>query len=41
MKRSVGLTILACAVATVALAHPHFNKTVTASLPQGVEATIT
>ena len=25
----------------VALAHPHFNKTVTATLPQGVEATIT
>jgi hypothetical protein len=41
MKRAVGFTILAGAVATVALAHPHFNKTVTASLPQGVEATIT
>jgi hypothetical protein len=27
--------------AGVAFAHPHFNKTVTASLPQGVELTIT
>jgi hypothetical protein len=41
MKRAVGLTILASAVATVSLAHPHFNKTVTATLPQGVDATIT
>jgi hypothetical protein len=41
MTRAVGLTILGSAVATVALAHPHFNKTVTASLPQGVDATIT
>lgn len=28
-------------VASVALAHPHFNKTVTATLGAGVEATIT
>ena len=41
MKRAVGFTILASALATVCLAHPHFNKTVTVSLPQGVEATIT
>jgi hypothetical protein len=33
-----GVLLLACGTA---LAHPHFNKTVTATLPQGVEATIT
>ena len=42
MKRaltaSVALTLLAAAAA---MAHPHFNKTVTAKLPSGVDATIT
>ena len=42
MKRaltaSVTLTLL---TAAVAMAHPHFNKTVTAKLPSGVDATIT
>lgn len=42
MKRaltaSVALTLLAAAAAT---AHPHFNKTVTAKLPSGVDATVT
>ena len=42
MKRaltaSVALTVL---TAAVAMAHPHFNKTVTAKLPSGVDATIT
>jgi hypothetical protein len=41
MKRLVGLGILAGSVASVALAHPHFNKTVTATLSPGVEVTIT
>ena len=41
MKRLVGLGIFAGSVASVALAHPHFNKTVTATLPPGVEVTIT
>jgi hypothetical protein len=41
MKRAVGFTILASAVATVSLAHPHFNKTVTATLSPGIDATIT
>jgi hypothetical protein len=35
---SVAIGVLA---ATAALAHPHFNKTVTAKLPSGVDATIT
>jgi len=42
MKRaltaSVALTLLAAAAA---MAHPHFNKTVTAKLPSGVDATVT
>ena len=42
MKRvltaSVSATLL---TAAVAMAHPHFNKTVTAKLPSGVDATIT
>lgn len=40
MKRLVAFGILACSVTSVALAHPHFNKTVTATLAQG-EVTIT
>lgn len=40
MNRTIALTILGALGATVAVAHPHFNKTVTASLPGGVEATI-
>jgi hypothetical protein len=41
MTRNAAFGILAVSVATAAWAHPHFNKTVTATLPQGVEATIT
>jgi len=41
MKRTLPLVAVALATAGVALAHPHFNKTVTASLPGGVEAKIT
>jgi Protein of unknown function (DUF2911) len=41
MTRTALFGILAVSVATAAWAHPHFNKTVTATLPQGVEATIT
>ncbi len=40
MKQLVALGIVAGSVASVALAHPHFNKTVTATLAQG-EVTIT
>jgi hypothetical protein len=35
------LSVLAVATAAAAVAHPHFNKTVTASLPSGVQLTIT
>lgn len=41
MKRHLGLAGLVVAVASVALAHPHFNKTVTATLSPGLEVTIT
>ena len=42
MKRAFVSTALAGALTTgVALAHPHFNKTVTVTLPDGPEATIT
>jgi hypothetical protein len=41
MKRRLALVLATAFVAGVALAHPHFNKTVTVTLPQGVEATIT
>jgi len=40
MTRTAALTVAAGLVASVALAHPHFKKTVTATLPQGVEAKI-
>jgi hypothetical protein len=42
MKRWAAVTVLASvlAAATPLLAHPHFNKTVTAKLPSGVEVTI-
>lgn len=40
MKRTVLALLFASAAVTV-LAHPHFNKTITAKLPAGVEATIT
>ena len=40
MKRAAVLGILAGFFASAALAHPHFNKTVTATLGQGVEVTI-
>jgi hypothetical protein len=38
MSKSAAVVLLAAATAT---AHPHFNKTVTAKLPAGVDATIT
>lgn len=41
MKRAVALSLLAGVFAAVASAHPHFNKTVTLTLPPGVEVTIT
>jgi hypothetical protein len=41
MKRAVGLGLLAGVFASAVFAHPHFNKTVTATLPQSVEVTIT
>jgi hypothetical protein len=40
-RHSAALAVGAALLATVALAHPHFNKTITATLPQGVELTIT
>ena len=39
--RSIGRGIVLGLVASVALAHPHFNKTVTATLSPGVDVTIT
>ena len=40
MKRSVLTFVLSLAAAGSALAHPHFNKTISAKLPSGVELTI-
>jgi hypothetical protein len=40
-RGTVGLSVLVGLVAGSALAHPHFNKTLMATLPQGVELTIT
>ncbi|HUG52273.1 MAG TPA: hypothetical protein VMR21_01670 [Vicinamibacteria bacterium] len=42
MRRIVAVSALSSlALAGAAVAHPHFNKTVTAKLPAGVEATVT
>jgi hypothetical protein len=43
MQRTRGslAPLVVLALAAPALAHPHFNKTVTAKLPSGVEVTIT
>jgi hypothetical protein len=41
MNRTLALAAATALAATTALAHPHFNKTVTVSLPGGVEAKIT
>jgi hypothetical protein len=41
MKRITGLSVLAVSVGSLVLAHPHFNKTITATVPPGVEVTIT
>jgi hypothetical protein len=41
MKRIVLIGLSTGLVTGAALAHPHFKKTVTATLPQGVEVTIT
>lgn len=41
MNRVLALSAVAALAASAALAHPHFNKTVTVSLPDGVEAKIT
>jgi len=40
MRRSV-LALLFTSVAATALAHPHFNKTISAKLPSGADVTIT
>jgi hypothetical protein len=41
MNRTLALAVVVGVVASAAFAHPHFNKTVTAALPGGVEAKIT
>jgi hypothetical protein len=41
MKKIAAIGVVLVGVAGAAWAHPHFNKTVTAKLPSGVEATIT
>jgi hypothetical protein len=41
MKRVSGLVVVAAAVSAAAVAHPHFKKTVSATLPSGVEASVT
>ena len=41
MKRLAGAVVVGVAFAGAVGAHPHFNKTVTATLPAGVEATVT
>jgi hypothetical protein len=41
MKRAGILSVAATAVAAVAAAHPHFNKTISTTLPQGVDLVIT
>ena len=41
MKKIAVVCAVLVGLAAVAGAHPHFNKTVTAKLPSGVEATIT
>ena len=40
MPRQAALAVGAALLASVALAHPHFNKTITATLPQGVELSL-
>jgi hypothetical protein len=40
MKATAGLAVLAGSLASVAIAHPHFNKTVTAALGPDLEVTI-
>jgi hypothetical protein len=39
MKRTI-LTLLVASTAATVLAHPHFNKTITAKLPSGADVTI-
>src|SRR5687767_5665408 len=41
MNRAFAFTAAAVVMAAAATAHPHFNKTVTATLPQGAELAIT
>jgi hypothetical protein len=41
MMKRIAPALALCLMALPALAHPHFNKTVTAKLPSGVELTIT
>src|SRR3954451_5258977 len=41
MKRTASAALVLALAAGPALAHPHFNKTVTVKLPSGVEATVT
>jgi hypothetical protein len=40
-RAMTGAAVLTLVAATAAIAHPHFNKTVTAKLPSGAEATVT
>jgi hypothetical protein len=41
MRTTTGTAVLVGCVASAALAHPHFNKTVTATLAPGMEVTVT
>jgi hypothetical protein len=41
MTRAAGIAVAATLAAAAAAAHPHFNKTITTTLPQGVEIVIT
>jgi hypothetical protein len=41
MKRVAAFAVAAVACAGIAFAHPHFNKTISVTLPQGVELTLT
>lgn len=40
-RAMTGSAVLGLVAASAAIAHPHFNKTVTAKLPSGVDATVT
>lgn len=40
-RMRIMLGVFLSTITTVAIAHPHFNKTITADLPDGVQASIT